>query len=115
MFLLRSEAESSADFQSAVSQDCILQTDQNCRSTQVSSDAVQITTLRYSPADARRRGTLRVRATLDHGSSGTTQISKNDRAQDVTKPFGMQLKRDEANAGRKDLLNEQTEKLRTEK
>jgi hypothetical protein len=35
MFFLRSEAESSADFQSAVSQDFILQTDQTCQTVQV--------------------------------------------------------------------------------
>jgi hypothetical protein len=37
-----SEAESSAGFQPAVSQDFILQTDQTCRPTQVSSNAVQV-------------------------------------------------------------------------
>jgi len=38
----------------AVSQDCILQTDQNCRSTQVSSDAVQIEK-RQAPEKAENR------------------------------------------------------------
>ena len=54
MFLLGSESESSAGFQPAVSQDCILQTAKPCRSTQVSSDAVQVKNLRYS-----RTGVLR--------------------------------------------------------
>src|SRR6185369_14102337 len=45
------EAESSADFQSAVSQDCILQTDRTCPTVQVNSTGLQIKNLRYSPAD----------------------------------------------------------------
>ncbi|HXU79741.1 MAG TPA: hypothetical protein VN794_24375, partial [Methylomirabilota bacterium] len=52
MSFLRSEAESSADF--AVSQDCILQTDQTCQTVQVTSIGLQIKNLRYSPADAGR-------------------------------------------------------------
>jgi hypothetical protein len=48
------EAESSADFQSAVSQDCILQTDRTCPTVQVNSTGLQIKNLRYSPADAGR-------------------------------------------------------------
>jgi hypothetical protein len=52
-------AESSADFQSAVSQNFILQTDQACQTAQVNSITMQVKNLRYSPADARRRGTLR--------------------------------------------------------
>jgi large subunit ribosomal protein L34 len=53
------EAECSADFQSAVSQNFILQTDQTCQTVQVNSIAMQVNNLRYSRADARRRGTLR--------------------------------------------------------
>ena len=41
LLFLTFAAESSADFQSAVSQDCILQAAQTYRPTQVSSDAVQ--------------------------------------------------------------------------
>ena len=53
MLLVRSEAESSADF--AVSQDCILQTDRTSQTVQVNSIGLQIKNLRYSPADAGRR------------------------------------------------------------
>ena len=42
MFLLRSEAESSADFQSAVSQNFILLGDRTCQRTRASSGAMQI-------------------------------------------------------------------------
>src|SRR5689334_13835071 len=55
MFLRRPDPESSAGFQPAVSQNFILQTDQPCRPTLVSSDALQITNLGYSPADPGRR------------------------------------------------------------
>ena len=54
MFFLRSEAERSADFQSAVSQDCILQTDRTSQTVQVNSIGLQIKNLRYSPADPGR-------------------------------------------------------------
>src|SRR6185369_9535379 len=48
MFFLRSDSESSADLQSAVSQDFILQTDRTCPTAQVSSIGLQIKNLRYS-------------------------------------------------------------------
>src|SRR6185369_10937926 len=44
----------------AVSQDFILQTEQACQTVQVNSITMQVKNLRYSPADARRRGTLRL-------------------------------------------------------
>ena len=64
---------------------------------QVKPIAMQLKNLRYGPADARRRGTLRLRATLDLGSSETTrQTPKNHPAREELKPFWMQFKKDEA-------------------
>jgi hypothetical protein len=54
MFILRSEPESSAGFQPAVSQDFILQTEQTCQTVQVNSITMQVKNLRYS-----RTGVLR--------------------------------------------------------
>ena len=48
----------------AVSQASILQTDQSCQTVQVNPIGLRIKNLRYSPADARRRGTLRLRTDL---------------------------------------------------
>jgi hypothetical protein len=62
MFLLRSESESSAGFQPAVSQDFILQTEQTCQKVQVNSIGLQIKNLRYwaclEKTDTKLRGFL---------------------------------------------------------
>jgi hypothetical protein len=97
MWCLSSEAESSAGFQPAVSQDFILQTEQTCQTVLINSITMQVKNLRYGPADARRRGTLRLRATLDLGSSETTrQTPKNHAARTELKRFWMQFQEDEA-------------------
>jgi hypothetical protein len=54
MWRLKSQSESSAGFQPAVSQDFILQTEQACQPVQVNSITMQVKNLRYSPADAGR-------------------------------------------------------------
>jgi hypothetical protein len=54
MFLLGSESESSAGFQPAVSQDCILQGDRTCQTVLVNAIGMQVENLRYS-----RTGVLR--------------------------------------------------------
>jgi hypothetical protein len=54
MWCLSSQAESSAGFQPAVSQDFILQTEQTCQTVQINSITMQVKNLRYGPADAGR-------------------------------------------------------------
>jgi hypothetical protein len=75
-----------------VAQDFILQTDRNCRSTQVSSDPVQVKTLRYSETCATPSGL----PSAFEARETTRQVLKKSRGA-RSKPIWMQFKKDEAN------------------
>jgi len=85
MWCLSSEAESSAGFQPAVSQDFILQTEQTCLTVQINSITMQVKNLRYGPADAGRY-TFGPTSAIE-ASGPQRQTPKNHMAREELKPF----------------------------
>src|SRR6185369_2955654 len=95
MFFLRSESESSAGFQPAVSQDFIQPADRTCQTVQVNAIGLQVKNLRHS-----RTGVLRYAFGLtltNEAPEAPEKPPKNHVAPKELKPFCMQFKKDGAN------------------
>jgi hypothetical protein len=79
MFFLRSESESSAGFQPAVSQNFILPADRTCQTVQVNAIGLQVKNLRYSRTGVLRYAFGLTPAIADPKPSGNPQRSLGPR------------------------------------